>query len=121
MIHAANAIFLDDHINTTEKWVLLLDFKNAFNSVSHEKMLAAIRQHCPKAAAWADTCYAAPSHLFFSTTRISSSSGAQQGDPLSSTSNRNFPASSSTPLSSMTSPFPEVGPSFSKPTITSWL
>ena len=47
-------------------------------------MLEEIRRRCPKAAKWAEACYAAPSHLFFGNKRISSSSGAQQGDPLAS-------------------------------------
>ena len=56
---------------------------NAFNNVSRE-MQAAIRRHCPKASAWAESCYATPSYLFFANPRFSSSSSAQQGDPLSS-------------------------------------
>ena len=45
-------------------------------------MLEEIRRRCPKAAKWADTCYNSSSHLFFGNNRLSSSSGAQQGDPL---------------------------------------
>ena len=45
-------------------------------------MLEAIRQHCPKASAWAEYCYSRHSHLFFGVDRIPSEEGAQQGDPL---------------------------------------
>ena len=84
IIHAAGAIFHDNNIADDEKWVLQIDFENAFNLISREKMLEEVRRRCPKAAKWAETCYATPSHLFFGDHRISSSSGAQQGDPLAS-------------------------------------
>ena len=83
IIHATGAIFHDNSIVDEDKWVLQVDFENAFNLISRPQMQQEIRRHCPKAAKWADTCYAAPSHLFFGDKRISSSSGAQQGDPLS--------------------------------------
>ena len=82
IIHAAGAIYHDNSISDEEKWVLQVDFENAFNLINRSQMLEEIRRHCPKAAKWAETCYAAPSHLFFGNKRISSSSGAQQGDPL---------------------------------------
>ena len=81
-IHAANAIFNDPEVPIVRKWVLQVDFANAFNEISRAEMLDAIRRHCPKASAWAEACYAHPSHLFFGQHRLSSSSGAQQGDPL---------------------------------------
>ena len=75
-IHAANAIFNDPEVPADRKWVLQVDFANAFNEISRTEMLAAIRRHCPKASAWAEACYAQPSHLFFGQHRLSSS-GAQ--------------------------------------------
>lgn len=84
IIHAASALFLDATIKDEEKWVLQVDFENAFYLVNCSKMLEEIRKHCPKAAKWAETCYASSSHLFFGDKRIDSSSGAQQGDPLAS-------------------------------------
>ena len=83
-IHAANAIFNDTEIPVSRKWVLQVDFANAFNGISREEMLAEIRRQCPKASAWAGICYAQGSHLFFGNHRLSSTSGAQQGDPLAS-------------------------------------
>lgn len=64
-IHAANAIFNDPEVPANRKWVLQVDFANAFNEISRTEMLAAIRRYCPKASAWAEACYAQPSHLFF--------------------------------------------------------
>ena len=83
-IHAAHAIFSDADIPTDRKYVLQVDFANAFNNIDRMQMLAEIRRQCPKASAWAEVCYAQSSHLFFGNHRLSSSSGAQQGDPLAS-------------------------------------
>ena len=82
IIHATSAIYNDDNISTEDKWVLQIDFENAFNSISRARMLEEIRKRCPKAAKWAESCYQSSSHLFFGKNRLSSSSGAQQGDPL---------------------------------------
>ena len=83
-IHAASAIFHDDSIDDEKKWVLQIDFEDAFNLINRARMLEEIRKYCPKAAKWANTCYGASSHLFFGDHRLSSSSGAQKGDPLAS-------------------------------------
>ena len=80
IIHATSAIFNDDNISIDDKWVLQVDFENAFNLICRTRMLEEVK-HCPKAAKWADLCYACPSH-FFGKHRLTSSSGAQQGDPL---------------------------------------
>lgn len=84
IIHAASSIFHDGNIKDEDKWVLQIDFENAFNMISRSTMLEEVRKRCPKAANWADTCYASSSHLFFGGTRIASSTGNQQGDPLAS-------------------------------------
>ena len=84
IIHAANTIFQDDSTPLERKWFLQIDFENAFNMIDRGAVIYAVRQHCPKAASWVETCYAAHTHLFFGHTRISSTTGAQQGDPLSS-------------------------------------
>ena len=84
IIHAANAIYHDDNIADDNKWTLQVDFANAFNGISRETMLKEVREHCPKAASWAEYCYGSHSQLFLSDTRISSQSGCHQGDPLAS-------------------------------------
>ena len=84
LIHAANSIFNDDSIDLDQKWVLQIDFENAFNSIDRGSMLAETRDQCPQLSAWAEYCYGQPSHLFFGDQRLTSSTGPQQGDPLSS-------------------------------------
>ena len=83
LIHAANTIFNDNTIPLEEKWVLQIDMENAFNSIDRVSMLKETREHCPQLSAWADYCYGRPSILFFGEHKLSSSSGSQQGDPLS--------------------------------------
>ena len=75
IIHAVNAVFHDDNIADEEKWVLQVDFSNAFNGISREEMQVRVREYCPKAAAWTESCYSTASHLFFNQTKISSSTG----------------------------------------------
>ena len=84
IIHAVNAVFHDNNIKDEDKWILQVDFSNAFNGISREEMLHRVREYCPKAAAWTESCYSAASHLFFGQTKISSSTGSQQGDPQAS-------------------------------------
>ena len=76
IIHAVNAVFHDNNIADEEKWVLQVDFSNAFNGISREEMQERVREHCPKAAAWTETCYSTASHLFFNQTKISSPTGS---------------------------------------------
>ena len=83
IIHATAAIYNDPAIPAPDKWILQVDFDNAFNRINRKTMLDMIRLHCPKASAWAEYCYSNPSHLFFGENLLSSSTGAQQGDPLS--------------------------------------
>ena len=84
IIHAASSILHDDNIPQEKKWFLQIDFENAFNMIDRGAVISAVRRHCPKAAFWVETCYAAHTNLFFGNTRINSTTGAQQGDPLSS-------------------------------------
>ena len=55
--------------------LLKVDFTNAFNSISRDKMLQACFQH-------ASEIYPLVHHTFFGNTIIDSSEGVQQGDPL---------------------------------------
>ncbi len=59
----------------------MLDFKNAFNSLSRRKMLANMEKYCPEAMPWFTTCYGAYTPLYVGDTRILSRTGVQQGDP----------------------------------------
>ena len=54
IIHATASIYDDPSISIAEKWVLQVDFDNAFNRIDGKTMLEMIQLHCPKAAAWAE-------------------------------------------------------------------
>jgi hypothetical protein len=61
--------------------LLKLDFKNAFNSVERDCILKEVQCHTPLLYPYLYQCYRNPSTLFFGNHLISSSVGAQQGDP----------------------------------------
>jgi hypothetical protein len=63
------------------KVLLKLDFKNAFNSVERDCILKEVPYHTPLLYPYLYQCYRNPSTLFFGNHLISSSVGAQQGDP----------------------------------------
>jgi hypothetical protein len=63
------------------KVLLKLDFKNAFNSVERDCILKEVQFHTPLLYPYLYQCYRNPSTLFFGNHLISSSVGAQQGDP----------------------------------------
>jgi hypothetical protein len=63
------------------KFFLPLDFKNAFNSVELDCILKEVQCHTPLLYHYLYQCYRNPSTLFFGNHLISSSVGAQQGDP----------------------------------------
>ena len=80
IIHATNNLISslcdDDH------WTLLLDFTNAFNSISRQAMFMEFRHHLPGLSAWMESCYSSQPLLIFGQETILSCCGVQQGDPL---------------------------------------
>ena len=62
--------------------LLKLDFKNAFNSIRHDKMLEAVRDLAPDIYPLVNSAYSAPSSLLWGESTILSAEGVQQGDPL---------------------------------------
>ena len=85
IVHAVNSVQENSNINPERKWMLLLDFSNAFNSISREMMLEEVRSHIPSMAAWLECCYGAQPLLHLESHTILSCCGVQQGDPLGST------------------------------------
>ncbi|OWA54844.1 hypothetical protein BV898_19237 [Hypsibius exemplaris] len=79
VVHATRA-FLEEKEETLV--VLKLDFKNAFNTVHRNKLLAAARNHLPEYYALVDQMYRHRTELFFGEHVLPSESGVQQGDPL---------------------------------------
>ena len=68
-----------DHQN-----LLLLDLKNAFNSIERSAILDAIYKYCPMLLRWFAWSYGVPSKLSFGEFTVLSKQGVQQGDPLGS-------------------------------------
>ena len=62
--------------------IFLLDFSNAFNSISRECMFEEIRSRIPSLSRWVESCYGAQPILHFGCHRVLSCCGVQQGDPL---------------------------------------
>jgi hypothetical protein len=82
IVHSINSIQEDPSISPSQKWVLLLDFSNAFNSISRVNMFEEIRSQIPSLSSWFESCYGSPSYLHFGPYTINSVCGVQQGDPL---------------------------------------
>ena len=70
------------HLGSSNKLIMTLDFKNAFNTVNRSTFLRACREHFPEASPWAAWCYSSPSRLLYNGRLIESSAGVQQGDNL---------------------------------------
>ena len=66
----------------TNKALIKLDFRNAFNSVRRDKMLEAVQDLVPSIYPFVHSVYSLPSSLFWDNRTLSSSEGVQQGDPL---------------------------------------
>ena len=66
-VHAVRA-WLDRHSHSQNKVLLKLDFENAFNTISRDHVLSAVRSHFPALARWTAWCYGTASSLQFGTT-----------------------------------------------------
>ena len=75
-VHAAQ-LFLD-RMPPVEAFVKL-DFRNAFNSIHHDKMLASVLSLCPSLYPLVYSSYSSPSSLFWGKEVILSAEGVQQG------------------------------------------
>ena len=82
IIHATQAILSDSALPPNSKWVLQVDFSNAFNTMDRGHILSEVRRHLPGLSAFAEWCYGEHSVLLFGDNIIQSASGCQQGDPL---------------------------------------
>ena len=82
IIHSVNSLLIDSSLPPDRKWVLQVDFSNAFNSVDRASMFNEVRSRVPSMAAWIESCYSSQPHLYLGDQSINSCSGVQQGDPL---------------------------------------
>jgi hypothetical protein len=81
ILHACR-LLLGKYKDNPNLVMLKVDFKNAFNLVSREKMFEQVRRQCPSIARWVEYCYADQPFLFAGKEILKSSMGVQQGDPL---------------------------------------
>ncbi|MEL6606451.1 MAG: reverse transcriptase domain-containing protein, partial [Cyanobacteria bacterium J06614_10] len=81
-IHAMREIYEDENIDA----VLLVDAKNAFNTINREAMLHNIKMKCPSFSQYVENTYGSPSELFIegdeNSEVIMSEEGTTQGDPI---------------------------------------
>ena len=83
ILHSVTRTLEDPNIQPKERWTLLLDFSNAFNSISRGRMFEEVRAHIPSIAAWMESCYGAQPILHLGEHTILSQGGVQHGgDPL---------------------------------------
>ena len=69
-------------ISDSDKWVLLVDFRNAFNTIDRASMFEELRSNILGISPWMECCYGSQRHLIHGDYTIYSCSGVQQGDPL---------------------------------------
>ena len=77
-VHAARRLFESEETEA----ILLVDAKNAFNSINRYSALHNIGWQCPTFARVLINCYRTQSDLFIDNETISSQEGTTQGDPL---------------------------------------
>ena len=80
IVHATNRLM--SSLPNNDRWTLLLDFTNAFNSISRQTMFGEFRRHLPGLSAWMESCYSGQPLLLLGKDIIHSCCGVQQGDPL---------------------------------------
>jgi hypothetical protein len=67
----------------TNGWLVQLDFKNAYNSLSRALMIQRVREAAPTFSQWVGFKYGSPAPLFLRYgVQLKSREGVQQGDPL---------------------------------------
>ena len=82
IVHSVNRVLEDDDIPPNKRWTILLDFSNAFNNISRNRMFEEIRSRIPRLAAWMESCYGSQPLLHLGEDTLLSCCGVQQGDPL---------------------------------------
>ena len=82
IVHYVSRTLEDKNLSPDSCWCLLLDFSDAFNSISRTCMFEEVRTHVPGLAAWVESCYGAEPLLHFGEHTILSRCEVQQGDPL---------------------------------------
>ena len=82
IVHSVAGTLEDASIPSIDRWTLLLDFRNAFNSVSRKHIFEEVRARTPAMSAWIECGYGSMPLLHLGEDTIKSKCGVQQGDPL---------------------------------------
>ena len=81
ILHSVNRL-IEARGNELGLFMLLVDFKNAFNLVDRSVLLQETRVQCPSIPPWVEFCYSKPARLYYGDCVLWSCQGVQQGDPL---------------------------------------
>ena len=82
IVHSVAHILEKQDQPSLSRWILLVDFSNAFNCVNREIMFSAIRTVLPGLSRWVECSYSTDSVLHFGDHSLLSHCGIQQGDLL---------------------------------------
>ena len=70
IIHSVARTLEREDLAPDSRWILLLDFSNAFNSISWECMFEEIRSRIPSLSRWVESCYGAQPILHMAATQF---------------------------------------------------
>ena len=82
VLHSILSIIYDTNIPSENKFTLLVDFSNAFNSINCATLFKEVRYRLPQIAAWTECSYSSEPILLLNDHPIYSCCRVQQGDPL---------------------------------------
>ena len=82
IIHSVSDVLEDNSIPPDHKHILLVNFSNAFNSVSRQVLFEEVRSQIPSLSAWMECSYGSQPILLLNNYSILSCCRVQQGDPL---------------------------------------
>jgi hypothetical protein len=82
LVHALNRLVAHQQ-DSPDLVVVSLDFQNAFITVDRNRMLAEVALHCPSIWQYVATTYGCAAHQYVGPHVVDSTTGVQQGDPLS--------------------------------------
>ena len=82
IVDAVSNVLEDSNVPPDNRFILLVDFSNAFNSVDRSTLFREVRHRIPSIAAWMECCYGAQPILHLADHTILCCCGVQQGDPI---------------------------------------
>ena len=82
IVHSVVSLLNDSTFPPDSRFLLLVDFSNAFNSTDRKCLFDEARSRIPSMSAWLECCYGSQPLLHLGKDTIFSCCGVQQGDPL---------------------------------------